>query len=291
MTRKALGRGLNALLGEAAEPVAAPTSAFQQLPIALIDPNPFQPRRGIAEPQLRELAQSIQSTGIVQPVLVRRAGERYQLVAGERRWRAAAMAQLETVPAIIRELADREALEIALAENVLREDLSPIEVAHAFEALAEKFGYSHEEIAARLGMDRSTVTNTLRLLKLPESIQHSIEKGLLTAGHARALLSCADGAAQLELAARVVEGHLSVRQAEHLAAQGRRQPEPENPPQTRQDANVRAAALELERTLGTRVRISGDGRRGHIEISYYSAEDLNRLYDWMTHRAPASAIG
>ncbi|HEV2500031.1 MAG TPA: ParB/RepB/Spo0J family partition protein [Terriglobia bacterium] len=324
MTRKALGRGLNALLGDAAAAIAPPastssaetsepgktrvpsdtletnaTSGFHQIPVGLIDPNPFQPRRTISEQQLQELADSIQATGIVQPVLVRRVGERYQLVAGERRWRAASVAKLQTVPAVVRELTDRDALEIAIAENVLREDLTAIEVARAFQSLHEKFGYSHEEIAARLGMDRTTVTNTLRLLKLPLVVQQCIEEKLLTAGHARALLACAKPEVQVMLAVRAVKEGLSVRDVERLSvspnplasapgigkpAAAKRESTAESKPDPAQDPNLRAAILEMERTLGTKVKVVGSETSGRIEISYYSPEDLNRLYEWIARK-------
>jgi ParB family chromosome partitioning protein len=278
MTRKALGRGLSALIGEA----EATDSALQPIPVDLIDPNPFQPRRLMAEDRLKELAESIQSTGVVQPVLVRKVGDRYQLVAGERRWRAACHAKLQTIPAIVRDLQDREALEIALTENILREDLSPIEVAHAYQALHEKFGYSHEEISTRLGFDRSTVTNTLRLLKLPAEVQELIENKLISSGHARAILSCSTLESQIQLAKKIVKDGLSVRQAERLAALLKpeaAQKDAQEPVAQKEDPNTRAAILELERALGTRVKIVGDENRGRIEISYYSAQDLQRLYE------------
>ncbi|MGH9400629.1 MAG: ParB/RepB/Spo0J family partition protein [Terriglobia bacterium] len=304
MTRKALGRGLNALLGDTAAAIgaagsiemnapndtnktSATTVGLDQIPVNLIDPNPFQPRRVISEQQLRELADSIQATGVVQPVLVRRVGERYQLVAGERRWRAAALVNLQTVPAVIRDLPDREALEIAIAENVLREDLSAIEVARAFQSLHEKFGYSHEEIATRLGMDRSTVTNTLRLLKLPIVIHQLIEEKSITSGHARALLGCATPELQIQLAQRVIKEGLSVREVERLVTAPSPPPprsDREEPTAPKQDPNLRAAVLEMERTLGTKVKVVGNETSGRIEISYYSAQDLNRLYDWIARK-------
>lgn len=279
MTRKALGRGLNALMGE-----PEPSSPdIKHLPIDLIDPNPFQPRRLMGEDRLQQLADSIQQNGIVQPVLVRVAGNRYQIVAGERRWRAARLAKLDTLPVVIRSITDHEALELALTENLLRDDLSSIEVAYAYEALQSKFGYSHEQIAQKFSVDRSSVTNTLRLLKLPQNIIQLIENKSLSYGHARALLSCQDADAQAELAEKIVKDGISVRQAERLASAKRSLPG-ETEEKVTQDPNTRAAVLELERALGTRVKVVGDENRGRIEISYYSAQDLNRLYEWIVRK-------
>jgi ParB family chromosome partitioning protein len=284
MTRKALGRGLNALL----QTVESATSGLEQVPLDRIDPSPFQPRRAFSEDSLAELADSIRASGVVQPILLRRnalAGDRYQLVVGERRWRAARLAGLETVPAIIRELTDQETLELALTENLLRQDLNPLEVARAYRALQEKFHLSHEQVAERLGINRSSVTNILRLLRLPAAVQEMLSKDEITYGHARALLGLNSEAAQLQLASRIAKQGLSVRYVENMVASRGQKPVPQKtaskPPI---DPNVRAAALELERTLGTRVRILGDGRRGKIEISYFSAQDLNRIYDLMVRR-------
>ena len=279
MTRKALGRGLNALL----QTVEAATAGLEQVRLDLIDPNPFQPRRDFPENSLAELAESIRVSGIVQPIMLRRAPAaegRFQLVVGERRWRAARLAGLETVPAVVRELADQDALQLALTENLLRQDLNPIEVAHAYRELQEKFHLSHEQIAERLGVNRSSVTNTLRLLRLPPAVQEMISKEEITSGHARALLALESEAAQLQLASRIVRQGLSVREVESLVASPEAKPAaPKEKPKPPTDPNVRAAALELERTLGTRVKIRGDGQRGAIEISYFSAQDLNRIYD------------
>jgi ParB family transcriptional regulator, chromosome partitioning protein len=277
MTRKALGRGLGALLRD----VETAGPGLQQIPVGLVDANPFQPRRLLAEDRLRELADSIRSSGVVQPLLVRKDGDRYQLVAGERRWRAACLAGLESVPAVIRDLTDQEALELALTENILREDLAPLEVAKAYQALQEKFGFSHEQIAARLGLDRSTVTNTLRLLKLPQEVQDLIDNETLTSGHARALLACSSSEEQIDLARRIAAARLSVREAERLSGShrgGRKRSRHADISPT-DDPNSREAILEMERALGTRVRITGDQNRGKIEISYYSAQDLDRLFE------------
>jgi ParB family chromosome partitioning protein len=224
----------------------------------------------------------VRAQGIIQPVLLRRAGSRYQLVAGERRWRAAQIAGLEAIPAIVRDLDDRESVEIALTENLLRDDLGPIETARAYRTLQERFGLSQEEISRRLGLNRVTVTNTLRLLKLPTPIQEMIERDELTAGHARAILGLPDETDQRRLADRIVKRGLSVREAEKLASSTRPSDAviSEDGTEPKQvDPNVRAAVVELERKLGTRVRITGDGSKGRIEVSYFSADDLNRLYE------------
>jgi len=279
MTRKALGRGLNALL----QTVETTAAGLEQIPLDLIDPSPFQPRRDFPEDSLAELAASIRASGIVQPILVRRnasAEGRFQLVVGERRWRAARLAGLETVPAVARELADEDALELALTENLLRKDLNPLEVAHAYQALLEKFHLSHEQVAERLGVNRSSVTNTLRLLRLPPAIQEMISKDEISYGHARALLALDSEAAQLQLASKISKEGLSVRQVESMVApRGAKPAAQKSVPEAPTDPNIRAAALELERTLGTRVKIRGDGRRGAIEISYFSPQDLTRIYD------------
>ncbi len=283
MTRKALGRGLSALLREVESTAAGP--GLEAVAVDLIDPNPFQPRRAFPEDRLKELAESIRSSGLVQPVLLRRAGDRFQLVAGERRWRAARLAGLDAIPAVVRDLSDREALELALTENLLREDLNPMEVAHGLEVLQTRHALTHEEIAARLGINRSTVTNTLRLLRLPEEVQRLVEGGKITAGHARPLLRLDSTDEQIRLASQFAEKGYSVREAEDwvsvlLAPASAGAP----PAEEKLDPNVRAAVLELERALGTRVKIVGSPASGRIEIRYYSAEDLNRIYEWIVRR-------
>ena len=279
MTRKALGRGLSALLRE----VETASAGLEQVPVDLIDPNPFQPRSAFPEETLRELAESIRSSGVLQPILVRRVDGKYQLIAGERRLRAARMAGLQAVPAVIRDLGDRETLELAVTENVMREDLNPIEVAHAYDSLQERFQLSHEEIAARIGINRSTVSNTLRLLGLPEQIQNMVANGDVSAGHARALLGLQSADRQNELAQLIAKRGLSVRQVESIVASAQSAPEAQSVAR-KVDPNTRAAALELERSLGTRVRIVGSEKRGKIEISYFSGDDLQRLYELLTRR-------
>lgn len=285
MPRKALGRGLSSLLRDVEESRAA---GLDQIPVHLIDPNPFQPRRAFAEDTLKELADSIRSSGVVQPILLRHAPGglgRYHLIAGERRWRAARLAGLDAVPALVRDINDRDALELALTENLLREDLNAMEVARAYDSLQHKFALTHSEIAERLGVNRTTVTNTLRLLRLAPALQEMLEKGELSEGHARALLAVDSPETQAKLARRIVDRGLSVRQVEDMvakrgAAAGRKTATVH----ASQDPNIRAAVLELERALGTRVKIIGNAKRGRIEISYFSAEDLNRIYEFIVRR-------
>lgn len=282
MTRKALGRGLSALLRE----VETTTAGLAQVQLDLIDPNPFQPRRAFPEAGLKELADSIRASGVIQPVLLRRVDARYQMIVGERRCRAARLAGLETIPAVVREVTDREVLELALTENLLREDLNPLELAHSLEALQEKYRLTHEEIAERLGVNRSTVTNTLRLLRLPPAVQEMLTNGELSAGHARALLGLEDAGAQIQLARSIARSGLSVRQAEELVAatESLAKRQKATPVAAKLDPNIRAAVQELERTLGTRVNIVGTPKQGRIEIKYFSAEDLNRIFEWIVRR-------
>jgi ParB family transcriptional regulator, chromosome partitioning protein len=279
MTRKALGRGLSALLQE----VETTTAGLQQVPIDLVVPNPFQPRSAFPEDAIRELADSIRSSGLLQPILVRRVDGKYQVVAGERRLRAAKLAGLQAVPAVVRDLSDRESLELAVTENVMREDLNPIEVARAYCSLQERFQLGHDEIAARIGVNRSTVSNTLRLLRLPQQLQDMVAKGDVSAGHARALLGLESADRQNELARLITKRGLSVRQVESMVARAQNTTEVRKTA-TQVDPNTRAAALEMERALGTRVKIVGSEKRGKIEISYFSGEDLQRLYELLTSR-------
>jgi ParB family chromosome partitioning protein len=284
MSRKALGRGLSSLIREVE---TAPAAGLEQVSVEAIDPNPFQPRRAFPEETLRELSDSVRTSGVVQPVLLRRAGAegRFQLIAGERRWRAARLAGLEAVPAVIREMGDRETLELALTENLLREDLNPLEVARSYLLLQQNFRLSHEEIAEHLGVNRTTVTNALRLLRLPQSVQAMLEDGEISAGHARALAGLEDEKTVTRIARQIVDKGLSVRQTEELISTPAIQPAKRVPKAApRIDPNIRAAVLDLERTLGTRVRIVGNGMHGRIEIKYFSGEDLSRLFDWIMRR-------
>jgi ParB family chromosome partitioning protein len=294
--RKALGKGLSALLPGRGQPgptataiapahasATAPTAAKPgMLPLGLIQPNPMQPRTSFNSDGLEELAASIRANGIIQPIIVRRMGDSYQIVAGERRWRAARIAELEEVPVVIQDVADRSMLEVALIENIQREDLNPIETAHAFERLGRDLGLSQEEIGRRTGKDRTSIANIVRLLKLPREVQLLVAERRLSMGHARAILGLATADEQVQLAQKTVALGLSVRQVETQVQEmtaDRGKPASGSRKEPAQDPNVRAAAEELERALGTRVRIVElSEQRGRIEIEYYSQADLDRLY-------------
>ena len=278
MTRKALGRGLGALLS--AEGTATATEDASEIPIDLIDPSSLQPRTVFDEAKLAELAQSINANGVVQPLLLRRKGPRYELIAGERRWRAAQLAGLSKVPAVIRNVSDDKVLELALIENIQREDLNPIEEARAYKKLIETVGLTQETVAERVGRDRSYVTNYLRLLKLPNDLQDLLQRGKLSTGHARALLGTEHVELQRRLARKVIDQDLSVRATEHLVRQAV-EPRQRKPSRTTSavDPNVRAAESKLRRQFGTQVRIvTDDSGRGKIEFEFYNATDLDRLY-------------
>ncbi|HVB99440.1 MAG TPA: ParB/RepB/Spo0J family partition protein [Candidatus Dormibacteraeota bacterium] len=290
MSRSALGKGLNALIrpveppqNEIPTPATVKESPSAEVDVDRIDPNPYQPRRQFREEALEELAQSIRSTGIIQPLILRKNGPRYQLIAGERRWRAAKRAGLTRVPAIVRDIPETEALEITLVENIQREDLSPVEEAKAFDRLTGDFGLTQEDVARRTGKDRATIANTLRLLKLENTILEMIDTGRLSAGHGRALLAIEDGRSRVSLAERAARGRLTVRQIERLATRRRnRSVAAPTPP----DPNVRAAIEELQRTLGTRIvlRERRGSRPGLLGIEYYDEQQLISLYDRLLGR-------
>lgn len=276
MTRKALGRGLSALLSD----TLAQGDELLDIDIDLIDPNPDQPRSRFDETRLEELAQSIRTNGLVQPILLRRIqGARYQIVAGERRWRAAQRAGLHKVSAIVREIPDARLLELALIENIQRQELNPIEEALAFQKLIRDLGLTQDEVAKRVGKDRSSVANYLRLLKLSAQIQRMIEDGSISMGHARALLAIDSEDLQLKLANEIVEGKLSVRDIEHRVKKLSEEPKiRESSTAVENDANIRAAELKLKRHFGTQVKIHLGQSKGKIEIDFSSMSELDRIY-------------
>jgi ParB family chromosome partitioning protein len=258
--------------------VPAQTEGFLQIDVDLIDPSPYQPRTRFRDEALEELARSIRATGIIQPIVVRKLGGRYQLIAGERRWRAAQRAALQRVPAVLREVRDEMALEMTLVENLQREDLNPIEQAHAFQRLTDEFNFTQEQIAERTGKDRATVANSLRLLRLEEPIQVLLEEGRFSAGHGRALLAIAEPKERIELARRIARGGMTVRQVERLATRGTRSKAVASAPSL--DPNTRFALDELQRKFGTKAHIRpvAPGRPGQLSFEYYDVADLTRLY-------------
>jgi ParB family chromosome partitioning protein len=280
--RRALGKGLSALLPN--KPIAPPPASTEPaarvatIPISQIEPNPLQPRTSFDSGRMQELANSIETNGIIQPLIVRRKADHYELIAGERRLRAAKLAGLADVPAIVQDYADGKILEIALIENVQREDLNPIETAQALERLAREMGLSHEEIATRTGKDRTTITNLIRLLRLPADVQLLLAERRINMGHARAILGLATPELQTQLADKAAAQGYSVRQVERLV---KKVNEPREPSETPfEDPNIKAAIRELESALGTRVRIvEKTNQHGRIEIEYYSQEELQRVYE------------
>ena len=280
--RRALGRGIGALIPgsyERDDTEAMSTATPSSVPLAAIHPNPFQPRQHFAEAAIDELARSISEKGILQPLLVRPMNGGYELIAGERRFRAAQRTGLETVPVTVREASDGEVLEIALIESIQRENLNPIEEAYAYRRLIEEFELTQDEIAQRVGKDRSTVANTLRLLQLPPEVQQEIERGALSAGHARALVGLNSDVARIELAREVLARRLTVRETEKLAKRTAR---------PTVDDDLQTAEQRLTEALRTRVRIAN--RRngsGRIEIEYYSLDELNGWIDRLSALNPS----
>ncbi|MDN5926789.1 MAG: ParB/RepB/Spo0J family partition protein [Hyphomicrobiales bacterium] len=279
-SRRRLGRGLAALIGDMDQPVAAaaaPVAADRGLPIELISPNPRNPRRRFADGDLADLSQSIREHGVVQPVVVRRAGGdgRYEIIAGERRWRAAQLAGMTEIPAIIRDVSDREALELAIVENIQRADLNPVEEAAGFQQLIDDHGYTQADLGQVIGKSRSHVANTLRLLKLPEDVRAMLVDGALSAGHARALVTADDPAS---LARRIVEGGLSVRQAEALAQEPVRD-HARKATMVRPEKDPDTVALEklLSDVTGLAVVIGHKQNGGEMRIAYRSLEQLDDL--------------
>ncbi|MBP2668810.1 MAG: Chromosome [Deltaproteobacteria bacterium] len=272
--KKVLGRGLSALLTPTAPPAGEKETGFLQIPLANLRAGGFQPRKTFPPGSLSELVASIREKGVLVPVTVRPTPDGYELVAGERRFRAAEAAGISSIPAVVRKLTDREALEVALVDNLQRTDLNPIELAEGYHRLIHDFSLTQEQVAARMGKDRATVANTLRLLKLPAPVRQALADGSLSAGHARALLG-----AQPEHVVPVFEAvmrrGLSVRETERLcAAPGKRRPAGKP---SAADVHLKNLEEELSRSIGTRVRVRGTARKGKIEISYFSADELDRL--------------
>jgi ParB family chromosome partitioning protein len=280
--KRGLGRGLDALI-EKVE--ARPEEPVRTLPVTSLHPNRFQPRARFDETAIEDLAASVRAQGIIQPLVVTPEGEGYAIIAGERRWRAAQKAGLEAVPVVVRQVADdRELLELALVENLQRSDLNPIEEAEAYAALQEKFGLSQEEVATRVGKARTTVTNVLRLLRLPDEVLDLLREGRLTAGQARPLLGIEDIDEQVRLADRAVRDGLSARDVERLASAPREErPKPKKPDRPVEVHTV-AAEERLTRRLQTRVEIKRQGKGGHLRLHFHSEEELMRLFDVLIER-------
>ena len=272
MRKTVLGRGLEALISQDLKESVSETERVMELEINSIEPNPFQPRTHFDENQLRELAESIRKNGVIQPVVVRRVGDRYQLIMGERRLRGSKLAGKTTIPAIVRSISDKQSLSFALMENLQREDLNPVEEGRGYKALKDEFGFSVKEIAQYLGKDRTTVSNMIRLLALPEEVLLLIENGKLKAGHARAILSIEGDEKRIEMALKVVEDNISVREVEQAVNPGRKKKRR----RAGRKADPLIATLEerAEQHLGTRVRITPGKKGGTITIDYYSDEDL-----------------
>jgi ParB family chromosome partitioning protein len=282
MSRKALGRGLSALIGEEKTPVKS-NEGFLEIDIDLIKSNPNQPRKSFPETELDELTQSIKANGIVQPIVVREQGKGYQIVAGERRWRAAQKAELDKIPAVVREVSDEKLLELALVENIQRQELNAIEEARAYERLIDEIGLTQEMVARQVGKNRTFVTNYLRILKLPKEILKFVEDSKLSVGHARALLMLENDQSQIELAKNIIGNGISVRDTEKAVrriAKGVTQKKVKSETKPNKDANVKNAEKKLRRHFGTQVRITPakDGLSGKIEFEYYGEADLDRLY-------------
>lgn len=276
MDHKVLGKGLSALIPEKSEQASSENVSYVKT--SLIKDNSLQPRTYYDEQKLADLVASIKEKGVLQPILVRKSGTEYEVIAGERRLRAARTLNLENIPVVIKTATDREALVLALIENIQREELNPIEEAQGFKKLIEEFNFSQDDVAKSVGKDRSTISNLLRLLKLPEEIQKAIFTGKLSTGHARALLAIEDKKLQQKLFNDVIARGLSVREVERLVKKvfettlsvGKKKPEAKN-------QDVASLEEDLQRTLGTKVRVVGNNKKGKITIEYYSLEDLDRI--------------
>lgn len=284
MNRKVLGRGLSALLGE--EPDATSNGNYFEIDIDLIQANSEQPRTRFTEANLEELSQSIKANGLVQPVIVRRKGKGFELIAGERRWRASQKAGLQKIPAVVKEVSDDKLLELALIENIQRQELNAIEEAKAYKKLTSTIGLTQEMVAERVGKNRTFITNHMRLLKLPDDIQELVSEEKISAGHARALLMIDNAESQRKIARNIIEMSLSVRDTEKTVKRfGKGLTETAEKKQLKPQlgANLKAAEVKLRRHFGTQIKIVPDGRGtgGKVELEYYSDADLDRLFQLM----------
>ena len=286
MKTSRLGRGLDSLLRRSADQEPS-TKTIVEIPVSKVHRNPNQPRQDFDPDALAELVESVSRNGILQPIIVRPDEEGYELIAGERRWRAAVQAGMTTIPAIVRPATDNESLELSLVENIQRQDLNPIEQAKAYKELIERFALTQEEAAARLGKKRSSIANILRLLDLPQDIQDDVSRGTLSMGHARALLALPDAAEQRRLAARVKKEDLSVRQTERLVNDRLRRRRPTRTPDAKA-AHILDLERQLREALGTRVTIAQHkhDHSGRIVIDYYSRDDFDRILDHILRRQP-----
>jgi ParB family chromosome partitioning protein len=278
MQKQALGKGLGALIPDLSALDDSEKKALGITEIALdkIVPNEYQPRKVFNDAKLQELAASIKEQGVIQPIIVHRSGGGYQLIAGERRWRASRLAGLKTIPALIKEATKRELLEMALIENIQREDLNPLEAAEAYKRLQDEFKLTQEDLAKRVGKERSTVTNFLRLLGLPKEVKQDLAAGALSMGHAKALLSLDRARDQFQVAALIVKKGLSVRESEALASRLKNPPKEKK---NRQHQELKAVEEKLRKTLGTKVSITSKSKGGRIVIEYYSPEELDRILE------------
>ena len=278
MQKQALGKGLGALIPDLSslDDKERKALGINEIELNKIVPNEYQPRKYFDDEKLKELAASIKEQGVIQPVIVHKTGSGYQLIAGERRWRAARLAGLKTIPALVKEATRRELLEMALIENIQREDLNPLEAAEAYKRLQDEFKLTQEDLAKRVGKERSTVTNFLRILGLPKEVKHEIATGSLSMGHAKALLSLERVRDQLRAATLIVKKGLSVREAEAIATRLKNPPREKKVPKNHE---LKAVAEKLTKTLGTKVSISARTKGGRILIEYYSAEELDRILE------------
>jgi ParB family chromosome partitioning protein len=274
MNKKALGKGLGVFLPD--DYGIIKNERYAEVDIDEVVPNPLQPRLKFDPQSIDELARSIRETGVIQPILVVPEGDTYKIIVGERRWRAAHKAGLKKMPVLIRQIPAEQQLEISLVENLHREDLNPLEIARVFQRLVEELGYTQEEIAAKVGKDRTSVTNYLRLLNLPQVVQDYLSDNQITMGHARALLGLDDPDSQIALAGEIVGRNLTVRDVERLIAG--RKGRPAGPKKPESDPDLRALEEDLVRILGTKVMIAGSRKKGMIKIQYFSLDDLNRVY-------------